>query len=161
MNIVHLCQILFVALIGAFALLATLNNLRDPQSNLRLVEHVLGMDSVFPDTRLKDRAITSPLAHRIAFWLIVIAEGVTAALCLVGAAILIRVHGAGAHEFHAAKDVAFAGLGLGFAVWFGGFMVIGGQWFASWQSKEWNRRESAFMFYSAIGIAFIVLLHQA
>jgi predicted small integral membrane protein len=161
MNVVQLCQILFVALIGAFALLVAYNNLRDPASNLRLVEHVLAMDSVFPDTRLKDRAITSPLVHRIAFWLIVAAEGATGLLCLAGAAILARMHGSGAEEFHAAKGVAFAGLGLGFAVWFGGFMVVGGQWFASWQSKQWSGRESAFMFYSAIGIAFLALLHQA
>jgi len=160
-NIIQLCQILFVALIGAFALLVAYNNLRDPASNLRLVEHVLGMDSVFPDTRLKDRAIASPALHRIAFGLIVAAEFLTAALCLVGAAILLRVHGSGADTFHAAKGVAFAGLGLGFALWFGGFMVIGGQWFASWQSKQWSGRESAFMFYSAIGIAFLALLHQA
>lgn len=160
MNIVQLCQILFVALIGAFALLVAYNNLRDPASNLRLVQHVLSMDSVFPDTRLKDRAITSPLAHRAAFWLIVAAEFLTAALCLIGAVILLRAHGSAAEAFHAAKGVAFAGLGLGFALWFGGFMVIGGQWFASWQSKQWSGRESAFMFYSAIGIAFLVLLHQ-
>jgi len=154
MNIIQLCQALFVALIGLFALLVAYNN-------LRLVEHVLGMDSVFPDTRLRERAITSPAAHRIAFWLIVAAEFATAALCLIGAAILLRVHGSGADAFHAAKGVAFAGLGLGFALWFGGFMVIGGQWFASWQSKQWSGRESAFMFYSAIGIAFLALLHQA
>jgi predicted small integral membrane protein len=161
MNIVQLCQILFVALIGVFALIVAWNNLRDPQSNLRLVEHLLSMDSVFPDTRLKDRAIASPVAHRIAFGLIVATEAATALLCLAGAAILARVHGAGADEFHAAKGIAFAGLGLGFALWFGGFMVIGGQWFASWQSKQWSGRESAFMFYSAIGIAFLALLHQA
>ena len=161
MNIVQLCQTLFVALIGLFALLVAYNNVRDPQSNLRLVEHVLAMDSVFPDSRLRNRAIASPLAHRIAFWLIVAAEALTALLCLAGAAILARMHGSGAEEFHAAKVVAFAGLGLGFAVWFGGFMVIGGQWFASWQSQQWSGRESAFMFYSAIGIAFLALLHQA
>jgi predicted small integral membrane protein len=161
MNVLQLCQILFVALIGLFALLVAYNNLRDPQSNLRLVEHLLSMDSVFPDTRLKSRAIASPLAHRLAFGVIVAVEGVTALLCLAGAAILAGALGAGAAEFHAAKSVAFAGLGLGFALWFGGFMVIGGQWFASWQSKQWSGRESAFMFYSAIGIAFLALLHQA
>jgi len=161
MNIIQLCQILFVALIGAFALIVTLNNVRDPQSNLLLVEHLLSMDSVFPDTRLKDRAILSPAAHRAAFWLIVAIEAVTAALCLYGAAALAGALGAPAADFHAAKGFAFAGLGLGFALWFGGFMVIGGQWFASWQSKQWSGRESAFMFYTAIGIAFLALLHQA
>jgi predicted small integral membrane protein len=161
MNIVQLCQVLFVALIGAFALLVAWNNLRDPQSNLRLVGHLMSMDTVFPDSRLRSRAITSPAAHRLAFGLIVAVQLATAALCLGGAAILIRALGAGAAEFHAAKATAFAGLGLGFALWFGGFMVIGGQWFASWQSKQWSGRESAFMFYSAIGIAFLALLHQA
>jgi predicted small integral membrane protein len=161
MNIVQLCQILFVGLIGAFALLVTLNNLRDPGSNLRLVGHLLSMDSVFPDTRLKSRAIDSPFAHRIAFGLIVAVQGATAILCLAGAAILVRTLGAAPADFHAAKGVAFAGLGLGFTLWFGGFMVIGGQWFASWQSKQWSGRESAFMFYSAIGIAFLALLQPA
>ncbi len=161
MNIVQLCQILFVALIGAFALLVAVNNVRDPGPNLRLVQHVMSMDDVFQDTRLKGRAVTSPLAHRVFFWLIVAAEGLVAALCLAGAALLAMVHGAAPAEFHAAKPVAFAGLALGFAVWFGGFMVIGGQWFASWQSKAWSGRESAFMFYSAIGIVFLALLHQA
>lgn len=161
MNIIQLCQILFVAQIGAFALLVAYNNVRDPGPNLRLVQHVMSMDDVFADTRLKDRAITSPALHRAMFWLIVATEAVVAALCLVGAARLALVHGAAPAEFHAAKTLAFAGLGLGFALWFGGFMVIGGQWFASWQSKVWGGRESAFMFYSAIGLAFLALLHQA
>ena len=161
MNIIQLCQILFVALIGAFALIVAFNNLRDPGSNLRLVQHLMSMDDVLADTRLRDRAIVSPAAHRAAFWLIVAAEAATAALCLYGAGVLIAVHGAPAAEFHAAKSWAFAGLGLGFALWFGGFMVVGGQWFASWQSKQWSGRESAFMFYTAIGIAFLALLHQA
>ncbi len=161
MNVVRVCQILFVALIGAFALLVALNNLRDPKSNLRFVQHLMSMDTVFSETRLKRRAVLSPRAHRVAFGLIVAVQAVTALLCLAGAVLLALALGTGSAEFHAAKALAFAGLGLGFALWFGGFMVIGGQWFASWQSKEWSGRESAFMFYSAIGIAFLALLHQA
>ena len=91
MNIVQLCQILFVALIGLFALLVAYNNLRDPQSNLRLVQHLLSMDSVFPDTRLKSRAIVSPAVHRIVFGLIVAVQGASALLCLGGAAILMSI----------------------------------------------------------------------
>jgi hypothetical protein len=60
-----------------------------------------------------------------------------------------------------AKTTAFAGLALGFAIWFGGFMVAGGQWFASWQSNEWNGREAAFMFYTPIALVFLILLHKA
>ncbi len=158
---IRLCQILFVFLIGAFAGLVTLNNLRDPQSNLRFVQHLMRMDTVFPDSRLKSRAIESPWLHRLFFGLIVATEGATAILCFAGAIALGMAIDAPLADFHAAKSVAFAGLGLGFALWFGGFMIIGGQWFASWQSKDWNGRESAFMFYSAIGLTFIALLHQA
>ena len=43
--------------------------------------------------------------------------------------------------------VAVLGVGLGFLLWFAGFMVIGGEWFAMWQSKTWNGRTRAFRFY--------------
>ena len=161
MTTIRICQTLFVFLIGAFAFAVAFNNLRDPQSNLRFVMHLMSMDTVFPDSRLKRRAITSPMVHRLAFALIILTELVTAVLCVAGAVRLATLLGADMDTFHAAKDVAFAGLGMGFALWFGGFMIIGGQWFASWQSKEWNGRESAFMFYTAIGFAFLALLHRA
>jgi predicted small integral membrane protein len=32
-------------------------------------------------------------------------------------------------------------------VWFFGFMVVGGEWFAMWQSPQWNGQEPAFRFY--------------
>ena len=161
MSTIRICQILFVFLIGAFAGLVTLNNLRDPKSNLNFVRHLMSMDTIFPGSRLKSRAIDSPWLQRMFFGAIVAAEGATALLCLVGTLVLATAIGAPTDEFHAAKAPAFAGLGLGFALWFGGFMVIGGQWFASWQSKDWNGRESAFMFYAAIALVFLILLHKA
>lgn len=161
MTTIRLCQILFLFLIGAFAALVTINNLRDAQSNLRFPTHLLRMDTIFPDSTLKGRAIESTLLHRLAFRCIVFVEGLTALLCIAGAGTLLPVLGASSDDFHAAKALAFAGLGLGFALWFGGFMVIGGQWFASWQSKDWNGRESALMFYAAIGMVFLILLHKA
>ena len=47
------------------------------------------------------------------------------------------------------------GVGLGFLLWFTGFMVLGGEWFAMWQSKAWNGQQAAFWFYMtllAVGI---------
>ncbi|MGA9895023.1 MAG: DUF2165 family protein, partial [Xanthobacteraceae bacterium] len=43
-----------------------------------------------------------------------------------------------------AKVWAVAGLGTGFGVWFFGFLVIAGEYFAMWQSKAWNGQEAAF-----------------
>ena len=85
---VRICQVLFVFLIGAFAGLVTLNNLRDPQSNLRFVQHLMSMDTIFPHSRLKSRAIHSPWLQRLFFGAIVVAEGVTALLCFAGAFVL-------------------------------------------------------------------------
>ena len=34
-----------------------------------------------------------------------------------------------------------AGTTAGFAPWFVGFVVVGGEWFRTWQSRTWNGRE--------------------
>jgi predicted small integral membrane protein len=158
--LIRLCQVLFVLLIGAFAGLVTWNNVTDPRSNLLFVQHLMSMDTTFEQSTLRRRAITSPALHKLFFGAIVAVEGLTALLCVMGAAWMAASLGAGVADFHAAKALAFCGLALGFALWFGGFMVIGGQWFASWQSERWNGRESAFMFYTAIGFVFLVLLYR-
>ena len=40
--------------------------------------------------------------------------------------------------FHASKNWAVAGILIGILIWFVGFEVIGGEWFAMWQSATWN-----------------------
>jgi len=160
MEIVRALQALFVLWIGAFAALVALNNLVDYRTNFRFVQHVLSMDTTLPDSALRHRAIRSPAIHRAAYAILITAEAVTAGLCLWGAARLFGALDLSPDAFHEAKTAALAGLALGFAVWFGGFMLVGGQWFASWQSREWNGRESAFMFYTAIALVFLILLHK-
>jgi predicted small integral membrane protein len=160
MEAVRAAQALFVLWIGAFAALVVLNNLVDYGTNFRFVHHVFSMDTTFADSRLRRRAIRSPAVHHLAYCAIIVAEALAAGLCLWGAVVLFRSLGLPAAAFHEAKTVAFAGLALGFAIWFGGFMVVGGQWFASWQSKEWNGREAAFMFYTPIALVFLILMQQ-
>jgi predicted small integral membrane protein len=161
MELIRAAQALFVLWIGAFAALVSFNNIVDYGTNLRFVQHVFTMDTTFPDSKLRRRAIRSALVHHAAYVAIIAAEALTAALCVWGAALLFRGLDLPAEAFHERKTASFAGLALGFAVWFGGFMVVGGQWFASWQSKEWNGREAAFMFYTAIALVFLILLYKA
>ncbi len=40
--------------------------------------------------------------------------------------------------FHDSKNWAVAGILIGILIWFVGFEVIGGEWFAMWQSVTWN-----------------------
>ncbi|GEP07817.1 DUF2165 domain-containing protein [Methylobacterium oxalidis] len=63
--------VLFVAL---FCLVVGCNNVVDYGSNYTFVQHVMTMDTTFPDNRLKDRGISSPLMHQIAYGLIIAGE---------------------------------------------------------------------------------------
>ena len=135
-----------VASCALFALLVAFNNLVDYGSNEAFVRHTLSMDTTFPGNTLKSRAITSPALATAAYWLIIAAEALTGVLLALGSLRLALALRAPAVDFNAAKSVAVLGLGLGFLLWFTGFMVVAGEWFAMWQSKEWNGVPSAFRF---------------
>ena len=60
MLIIRLAKVVMVAALAAFAFLVTYDNLVDYGSNYQFVQHVLSMDTTFPDNTLRDRAITNP-----------------------------------------------------------------------------------------------------
>src|SRR5262249_784267 len=150
-------KIAMVTAIATFATLVAFGNITDYGTNLVFVQHVLSMDSVFPDSTITYRAITSPALHHAAYAIIIAAEALTAALCWTGALALLRRLRAPAPAFNRAKAVAIAGLALGFLVWQFGFMTIGGEWFGMWQSAKWNGVPSAFRFAMVI-IAVLIFV---
>ena len=138
------------ASLALFALLVTLGNLTDYGSNFAFEQHVLSMDTTFPDNTLRWRAITDPTLWRVAYWLIILGEALTGAAYTIGTVVLLRNLHAGGATFNRSKRYVYVATALGFLVWFLGFMVIGGEWFAMWQSKTWNGQEAAFRFYTAV-----------
>ena len=52
--------------------------------------------------------------------------------------------------FNEAKTLFIAGATLAFFVWYFGFMVVAGEWFAMWQSQTWNFQQPAFRFYMTV-----------
>jgi len=155
----RLVKTAMVASAGLFALLVTFNNLVDYGSNYEFVRHTLSMDTTFADNALKGRAVTSPALWTAAYCLIILTEaavGILLALAATRLAVNLR---AGARQFGAAKKYAVFGAGLGFLLWFTGFMVVGGEWFAMWQSKDWNGQEPAFRFYITL-LAILIFLNQ-
>ena len=159
MLIARYAKIVMSLALAAFCLLVTFDNITDYGTNYLFVQHVLSMDTTFPGNALMYRSITNPVLWRIAYALIIAAEGVTGILFLAGAIRLIQVRNAKGAAFNEAKSLVIAGAALAFLVWFFGFMVVAGEWFAMWQSQTWNGQEPAFRFYMAVlGVLIFVSL---
>src|SRR5262245_58494110 len=135
-----------MASVALFDSLVSFSNLTDYGTNLVFVEHVMSMDAVFATSTVKYRAITSPVLQHAAYGLIIATELSAAVLCWIGAALLARRLRADAAAFHRAKSFAVVGLTLGVMLWQVVFMSIAGEWFAMWQSQQWNSVQSASRF---------------
>ena len=147
-----------ILMIGGVTLLCgfiVTGNIYDSGTNLLFVQHVFSMDTIIPVSAMADHAISIPAVWRIGFWLIVAGEGLTTVLFALGAVELFRTRNGSARDFHQAKRFVFAGAGCGFAVWFIGFLTVGGEWFAMWQSQVWDGQPAAFRFLASILLVLI------
>ena len=153
---VPLLKILLVAVVALFSSLVAFNNMTDYSSNFLFVQHVLSMDTTFPDNKGMWRSISSPFVHHIGYVAIILAELGVAIICWVGAFRLWQ-NRSDLQAFHRAKKTAITGLVLGILLWFGGFITVGGEWFLMWQSGTWNGQQASSNFVNALGIILIFL----
>jgi predicted small integral membrane protein len=150
MMILRLSKVACVAAIALFASLVAFGNITDYGTNWAFVQHVMRMDTVFPDSTIKYRAIDNTMLQTVAYATIIGAETLTAILCWIGAVKLLAAAGRDARGFQRAKTFAILGLTCGFLVWQVGFQSIGGEWFGMWMSTSWNGEDSAFRDYITI-----------
>jgi len=151
----RIVKVIMVGCLALFALLVTFDNLIDYDTNYAFIRHVLTMDTTFPGNALLYRRIMSPALWQAGYALIIAGEGLTGSILAVAAALLCRRLRSNASRFNRAKRFVHLGAGLGFLVWFFGFMVVGGEWFQMWQSSTWNGQEAAFRFYMTILVVLI------
>jgi predicted small integral membrane protein len=156
---IRLVKVALVASTALFALLVAVDNVVDYDTNYAFVRHTLSMDTTFPDNALKARAITTPALWTLAYWLIIATEAAVGLLLAGGAFRLAAALRADGPRFNAAKRLVVLGAGLGFLLWFTGFMVVGGEWFAMWQSNTWNGQQAAFRFYMTL-LAVLIFVNQ-
>ena len=159
-EMIYVFRLSKVALVAAVALTTSIvafGNLTDYGTNWTFVTHVLSMDTVYPDSFIRYRAVTNPVLQMLAYWLIIAAEVGTAVLCWIGAFTLLRAVNASIPAFGCAKRWSVAGLTMGFLTWQVGFMAVGGEWFGMWQSAAWNGTPSAFRFHMTI-VAILIYL---
>jgi len=156
MRIIRLSKIALVASVALFFTLVAFGNLTDYDSNWQFVRHVLAMDTTFPGSTLHWRAIADPRLQSVAYWAIIGWEAATAIVLWLGVARLLAA--ASATDFTGAKPSAVLGLAMGFILYAVGFVAIGGEWFAMWQSTTWNGQQPAFNFLTMISAVLIILL---
>ena len=148
--------------IGLFGLLVAWTNVTAYAINFQFVQHVLSMDALAAWAQvdaLTDRAITSPAIHEWAYVSIIVAEFVVGLLCSVGAVLLLIATFSGqTHHVAIGKAFALAGCGIGIAVWYLGFAVIGAEYFSMWAS-DWNGQATAYSF-SAILLLSMIYVAQ-
>lgn len=155
----RLSKIFLVAGVALLVSLVAFGNITDYGTNFAFVRHVMAMDTIFPDARIRYRAITSvPLQHA-AYVLIIVTQVATAALAWAGAWRMWLRRRAPAALFQRAKGLAVAALSLGVVLWLVGFMAIGGEWFGMWMSSQWNGIETSFRLV-AILLGALVYLGQ-
>lgn len=147
---IRLSKVVVTGGLALWAFLVTLGNVTDYGSNWVFVQHVLSMDTVFPDSALKWRAITDPTIQTAAYVAIIAAEALTCLAFLAATVLMTRNLTAPKAVFERAKAMTAVGVIFGFGLWFIGFMAIGAEWFAMWQSESWNGQDPAFQFYMTV-----------
>lgn len=144
--------------IGFMCLLVSIDNIIDFNSNYQFVQHVLSMDTMkpyFSGGPLLDRAITNPQFHLIAYWLIIIGEGLSGILAVSGGLLMLFSITNGT-KFLKGKTLYILGATIAIMVWYFGFAVIGGEWFSMWANK-WNGQSKAYTFATFILISMIYI----
>lgn len=154
-------RLLKIALIFSVALYITLiacTNILDYEINLKYVAKVMLMDDIFPESTLHSRAIQSPMLHMLAHLTILIWEWVSAFLCWFGLYVALKHYRHDVEQFRQAKKPAAVAL-LSLLVFFAlVFFAVGGQWFASWQSKQFNAVAAVLPYFVFVGFIFIIWL---
>jgi len=137
-SVIRLAKAILSLITGINTGLIAYDNITDYQTGFNYVQHVLSMDTTYPDNAKMPRAITSTRIHHAAYIFINLVESVTAALCIKGGMDMLKHIDADAQTFHKAKCTSITGMFSGLLLWFLGFQVIAGEWFGMWMSKRWN-----------------------
>jgi len=159
MLIVRLAKVAMTGALAAFAFIVTYDNIVDYGTNYEFVKHVLSMDTTFPGNNLMGRAITDPRIWTFGYAAIIAAEGLVFLLLAIATFAMLSSLRAPASGFQRAKGWLVAGAAAGFLVWFFGFLVVAGEYFAMLQSKAWNGQEAAFRVYMAL-LGVLIFVNQ-
>ncbi|KWT61739.1 hypothetical protein ADL21_12385 [Streptomyces albus subsp. albus] len=142
--------------VALYIALVAFGNITDFGTNQAFVQHVLAMDTTFKDPDLMWRAIESRTLQNIAYVLIIAWETATALVLIAGTVLWTRQL-RGSTGLAGARRWSTLGLLMVLLLFGAGFMAIGGEWFAMWQSKTWNGLDAAARNVVLAGVALVVV----
>ena len=149
-------KILLVLAIGVHGLIYALQNLANLNEAHAAIGYVLSNTGheVYPDTMFF--AVTNPILHWCALWLVIVGEFAIGYFGIKGAWDMFAVRGGTAEQFHAAKSNGVVAAALALLVWFGFFMTFGAAFFQMWQTELGEgSMEGAFMYAMASAITMM------
>jgi predicted small integral membrane protein len=147
----QLTATLLTASVALYMVLVAFGNITDFGTNQQFVRHVLAMDTTFKDDDLMWRAITSEGLQDAAYVAIIVWETVAALVLVYGTWLWARRDLGGARRF------STYGLLMVMLLFGAGFIAIGGEWFAMWQSEDWNGLDAATRAFVFSGIVLLVV----
>jgi predicted small integral membrane protein len=155
--LIRLCKACLVAAMALLLGLVAFNNIVDYGDNWAFVQHVMGMDTVFPDSTQRWRAIHSAPVQQLFYLAIIATEALSGGLLMLGAVALFR-QARSESGFDRALALPVAGLTVAMLLYGGGFVAVGGEWFLMWQSRSWGGSDAAGRFFLLNAAVLIVLL---
>ncbi|MFD0315662.1 DUF2165 domain-containing protein [Streptomyces flavalbus] len=146
-----LAAAVLTATVALYMTLVAFGNITDFGTNQQFVRHVLAMDTTFKDDDLMWRAVTTRWLQDTAYVAIIAWETVTALLLLAATWLWARRSPA------TARRLATYGLLMVLLLFGAGFMAIGGEWFAMWQSEDWNGLDAALRVFVLGGVTLLAV----
>ncbi|MEU2563869.1 DUF2165 domain-containing protein [Streptomyces longispororuber] len=143
--------------VALYIALVAFGNLTDFDTNRQFVRHVLAMDTTFKDENLMWRAVESRALQDAAYVAIIAWETLAALVLIAGTALWVGALRGRAGGFGRARRLSTVGLLMLVLLFGGGFIGIGGEWFAMWQSEDWNGLDAATRVVTLCGIALLVV----
>ncbi|MBV1941907.1 DUF2165 domain-containing protein [Streptomyces sp. BV286] len=146
-----LAATLLTGTVALYITFVAFGNITDFGTNQQFVQHVLSMDTTFKDDDLMWRAVESKGLQDAAYVAIIVWETI-AALVLIRATVQwFR------HDHVNARRTSTIGLLMLMLLFGAGFLAIGGEWFAMWQSEDWNGLDAAMRVFLMSGVVLLVV----
>ena len=156
--LLRLIKAALVFSLGLYFCIVAYDNMVDFNSNFVFTKHILSMDTTFQRPVLIHRAIHEEISQKLLYETLIAIEVLVSLLCITSSLVLAFC----CHQqdrFTRFKPLALGALFSGFLYFFGGFIIVAGEWFCMWQSKEANAQPIA-GFFSLLTLLMLVFLAQ-